>query len=554
MAEPALHYLILAGILLLGTAFRFWNLDLKPLWMDEVITALFSFGRSYYDVPLEKAFAVSALDQIFQLDTAATCSGIAQTISVQSVHPPLFFCWLHSWLQWTAPLPPSWIWKIRALSAIAGVLLIGITYTLNRVAFSKTAGLVAALFMAVSPFAVYLSQEARHYTVPMVFVAIALLGLVQIQRDLQHRQIRYGVWLGWIGVNGIGFYVHYFFLLATIAQIVTLILLQAWQSRLGRSSRRNWLAIVLSTIMIGLLHLPGLTTFLSHIGRSETDWLEVPQTGILSAIAPLYQLAAGWLVMAIALPVENQPLWLAIPAAVLMLLFAGWLGWRVVKGLRRLWNNPKTQWQTLTLAGFVLCSVLEFLAIVYGLHKDITQVPRYNFIYFPAVCALVGASLCAKNTGEDRETSRDEKPTSMPSITVLLAGCLSCIFVVYNLVFLKPYQPEKIAQTLSASGSSLVVMAYGDFQDIALGLSFALALPKAETFTFVSKSQGYEATWRTLAALNPEQPHQALWIIAPGLRKSDFPATLSTGRNVCNRNPVAYYRLGIPYQKYDCDK
>lgn len=548
-----MHYLILVGILLLGTAFRFWNLDLKPLWMDEVITGLFSFGHSYYDVPLEKVVAVSAIDRIFQMNAAATCSGIAQTISVQSVHPPLFFCWLHSWLQSVAPLPQSWIWKIRALPAIAGVSLIGVTYTLNRVAFSKTAGLVAALFMAVSPFAVYLSQESRHYTVPMVFVAIALLGLVQIQRDLQHRQIRYWVWLGWIVVNAIGFYVHYFFLLATIAQIITLIVLQGWQHQLGRSSRRNWIAIILSTVMIGLLHLPGLPTFVNHIGRSETDWLEVSQTGILSAIAPLYQLAAGWLVMAIALPVENQPLWIAIPAAVLMVLFAVWLGWQIIKGLQRLWNNPKTQWQTLTLTGFVLCSVLEFLAIVYGLQKDITQVPRYNFIYFPAVCALVGASLCTKNSVKNPEALRDDQPTSTSSIIVLLAGGLSCIFVVCNLVFLKPYQPEKIAQTLSASGSSLVVMAYGDFQDIALGLSFALALPKTETFAFVSKSQGYEAAWRTLSVLNPQQPHPSLWIIAPGLRKADFPATLSTGKNVCSRNPTAYYRLGIPYQGYDCE-
>ena len=45
----ARHYLTLAAIVLLGALLRFWHLDLKPLWLDEVITALFSLGRNYYE-------------------------------------------------------------------------------------------------------------------------------------------------------------------------------------------------------------------------------------------------------------------------------------------------------------------------------------------------------------------------------------------------------------------------------------------------------------------------------------------------------------------------
>ena len=78
------------------------------------------------------------------------------------------------------------------------------------------------MVMAVSPFAVYLSQEARHYTLPMLLVILALLGLYQVQTDLYQRQFRPGIWLGWVVVNSLGFYVHYFFLLAFVAQVATL--------------------------------------------------------------------------------------------------------------------------------------------------------------------------------------------------------------------------------------------------------------------------------------------------------------------------------------------
>jgi uncharacterized membrane protein len=550
---------------------RFWNLDAKPLWMDEIITALFSSGHSYYDVPLEEVVAVSAFDRVFQFEPAATCANIAQTISVQSVHPPLFFCWLHNWLQWTAPLQQSWVWQIRSLPAIAGIVSIGVVYAINREAFSKTAGLMAALVMAVSPFAVYLSQEARHYTVPMVFSVIALLGLIQVQKDLQQRHIRYSVWLGWIVVNAVGFYIHYFFILAVVAQIFALIVVQVRLHQVAIDQHPEnttplplrFAPIVVSTIIIAAFYLPWLPTFLGHMGRSETDWLAVSQTGILSAISPLGQLLAGWFVMTIALPVENQPLWIAIPSGLTMVIFEAWLVWRVVRGLQRLWNDPKTHWETLTLINFVLCILLEFLAIVYVLQKDITQVPRYNFIYFPAVCILMGASLWAKNREEESRNRRLITPAF-----VFLAGCLSCVFVVYNLVFLKPYYPDKVAYEIvhdivhentavhdaSHSEKALVIMAYKDFQDIALGLSFALSLPREELFAFVGASQGYETLWRSLPRLkNQQQSPQQLWIIAPGLRRTDFPITLSTSGRQCTLKPAAYHRIGIPYQGYDCE-
>ncbi|MCY7322597.1 MAG: glycosyltransferase family 39 protein, partial [Phormidesmis sp. CAN_BIN36] len=258
------------------------NLDVKSVWMDEVITALFSLGRSYLDVPLEAAFSLSALDQLFTLKPT-TCAAIAQTVSTQSVHPPLFFCWLHDWLSWLQPTSQTWVWKLRSLPALAGVGVIFAIYYLNRIAFSRSAGLAGAIVMAVSPFAVYLSQEARHYTVPMLLLSLALVGMIRIQQDFRQQQLQPGVWLGWIAVNGVGFYVHYFFILATIAQLLTLValLLKSQFSDFKAPIsfyRHTWLTLLFSTGGIGLVYWPWMPTFLSHLSRPETDWLTPSQS------------------------------------------------------------------------------------------------------------------------------------------------------------------------------------------------------------------------------------------------------------------------------------
>lgn len=571
--ESRLHYLILIGTILIGTLLRFWNLDAKPLWMDEVITALFSFGRNYLEIPLEEVFPVVDLDRVFQF-VPTTCAGIAETISVQSVHPPLFFCWLHNWVSFIQPLQQSWVWDLRSLPALAGAGAIVVIYVLNRVAFGKTAGLVGALAMAVSPFAVYLSQEARHYTVPMVLIAVALLGLIRIQQDFQAQRFNLRVWCGWILANGIGFYVHYFFVLAVIAQVLTLIALQIRREGLSRNTqnrlrmegmtevgelitfnRRSWIAIAIATLGIGLCYLPGLPTFWNHMSRPETDWIATGQAGGLSWIAPVFQLLAGWIVMAIALPVEQQPQWIVIACGIVMLLMAGWLGWTIAKGIRALLAHPKTHWETLTLVGFTLWMLLIFLAIVYVLRKDITQVPRYNFIFFPAVCALAGASLWAEE--RTRKFNLRNLKFIKPFVFFLISF-ISCVCVVVNLVFLKPYIPNKVASDIlsKSTGTALVVMAYEDFQNIALGTSFALALQQQDAdrarFAFVGKQQGYEKLWQTLSKLEGYHQVNALWIIAPGLRKADFPTQLQIAQAMCQSKSDQYYRIGIPYQGYEC--
>ena len=588
-----LHYLSLTILVLLATTLRFWHLDLKPLWMDEVITAIFSLGKNYHDLPLDVVLPLENWRSFLSLETGMNCSQITSNISSQSTHPPLFFCGMYQWLAWLSPTEKDLVNQLRYLPAIFGVVTVITIYFVNRIAFSTKAGLMAAALMAVSPFAVYLSQEARHYTLPMLLISLSLLGLVKIQKDIiEQKQINFSIWSGWTIINAIGFYVHYFCILAFIAQIGTFVVLMYGQqqkiiprpilSQYILSQRRIWLTLTLSISVTSLIFLPWFATINKHFTSADTGWLHAP-----IHIAPIYQTLAGWLVMLIILPVENQPPAIAIIGGISMLLFGGWVSWQIFRGLKQLLTSSSTYFPTLTLLSYSLFVILEFFAIAYIVGKDITAIPRYNFIYFPSFCALISASLCTSNNlNKNKNKNKNKKFWGKTNVTVLtrylvlLVGIISSVFVVNNFAFKKPFLPSEFAQTIGREASipSIVVMGYRDYQDVALGLSFALALdtqkqrkskityvssnptlaakksPIVDKFVFFKQDPGFETVWQKLAELPPPKESQVnLWVIAPGLKRRDYPQQTNLSSQIqCTINPKQHYRIGVPYQLYRC--
>ena len=546
-----IHYLILIGAIALGAILRFWHLDLKPLWMDEVITAIFSLGKTYNDLPLGVVFPLERVQELFTFQPKVSCAEIAENIARQSTHPPLFFCSMHAWLGWLSPLGQDWVEKLRELPALFGVAAIAAIYAVN-LAFSKTSGLTAAAVMAVSPFAIYLSQEARHYTLPMLLITLGLLALMQIQQDIfLKQQVRFWVWLIWAIINSIALYVHYFSVLAFIAQIATLILLIYYPgtAKCIKLKRKILFALILSISGVAISFIPWLILTLSHFHRSETDWLNSP-----THIAPFGQTLVNWVLMVISLPVENQPLPIAVISVLLMLIFAIWVGRQIFLGLRLLWRTPTTHLATLTLLSFSGWVLLEFFVIVYLLNKDITIVPRYNFVYYPSFCALIAASLTK---------IQNLKEKSQILLIFLLVGVLSSIFVVSNLVFEKPFKPEQVARNINQNSAVplMVVMAYRNYQDVALGLSFALEVEKVrkinyseklDKFAFFKNSQEL-SVWQQLSQLPaPAISQMNLWVIAPGIKRRDYPPQIAISRLNCTIDSRQHYRIGVPYQLYRC--
>ncbi|MGF1514911.1 MAG: hypothetical protein ACFB5Z_14615 [Elainellaceae cyanobacterium] len=583
--------LMVLAITLVGAGLRLWHLGDKSLWLDEVIAALFSLGRRLEDVPLDQAFSLETIETLFTYRPGLSCGQIAQTVATQSVHPPLFFCLLYSWMGWLLPHSQNWVWALRALPALLGILMVPLGYWLGRLALSPQAGpktgLTAAALVAVSPFAVYLSQEARHYTLPMALIAVALALLLHLQRAMgggAKPWVVRGLLLAWVLVNSIGLYVHYFFLLTVIAQVAAIGL---WLGRslvtprrIPDSRRAPEQAVAMRTyirdtgiaiLVIALSYLPWLPTMLGHLSRPETDWLKPYNPDWRDRLAPLYQIPSGWILSVVALPIEAQPAAIATPAAIVMLIVSAIIGWHTLRGLWRLRRSPTVG----LLATFVAAVLLQFLAIVYILDKDITAIPRYNFVYYPGLVVLVAAGLTAAPEPSDAPKvilpSRPPNWGPAPLTVALIAGMLSSLLVVHGLVFQKGYYPARVAQDIAFEADTpvFVAVSYQSLQEVALGLSFARALRQQRSddetdrpvaIAFIDRKGGYGPVWRQFPELQPDLPLPLnLWVIAsPGMKTKDYPKRLRlhtpSGRARCVIVPERFSRIGFPYQLFRCQR
>ncbi|HIK13046.1 MAG TPA: glycosyltransferase family 39 protein [Oscillatoriaceae cyanobacterium M33_DOE_052] len=542
------HYLFLAGIIALAAVLRWVGLEGKPLWLDEIMTAVFSLGRSYNDMPLNRVFPLRDLSQIFSLNSATSCGEIAGLVASQSTHPPLFFCLMHAWLKARGVATLGDLaGGMRAIASIGGVATCAAIYYLGKAAFSPRIGLIAAALMAVSPFAVYLSQEARHYTLPLLLISLALTVMVIIQKNLENRQsVPLHFWLIWAIINAVGLWTHYFFLLALVAQIGALTFGQLW--------RRQFSPTLLFCILPFLLFIPWYPVLIEHFNRQETDWFVPFEPSWTDGFAPIFQTITGWVLMVVAFPVENQPLWVAVPAAIVMLGFVVWLVRELISNGDFYWITANPSWSSKIILIFTLIVLGELFIIVYILGKDITSAVRYHFTYYPGVCVLLAAGLAGKNLENKRTLG-----------VVLAVGLLSSMFVVSDLAFQKPYQPAIVAKNMNIEPDLplMVAVGYDTFQDVALGLSFALEVEKLRPsqeitptyWGFWDRHDGYHLVWENLAKL-PELPTRDklnLWVVAPGLRRRDYPPQLllSQGLN-CMIDENESYRIGIPYQLYRC--
>jgi len=530
------HWANLLGILAIAALLRFWSLAGKPLWLDEIATALFGFGRGYGDIPIDTLFDPAQLPELLRWQAGVSCPEIGALLAEQSTHPPLFFCSLYGWL---AGADLASVWQLRAFPALLGVVAVGAVYGLGRLAFSPQAGLWSAVVMAVSPFGMYLSQEARQYTLLATLVTVAVgctIALAAAKPQPGWRQVP--LWLLWAAVNSFGCYVHYFFAIVLAAQIAIL-LATSWRQP------RQLVGLGLATAAIAVSYWPWLPVAIAHFSSPKTSWLPEPQ-----GITPLVQLIVGWLVTIAFLPVEKQILPVKIVSALAMLAAVAFVYWTAVRQWRHAWPQWLS-WQQrngLILLGFVGLAIAQFLGIVYILGKDITVAPRYNYAYFPVLCTLLGIVLAIPSTAVRRARW-----------VVVAVGIASALCINANLVFKKPFLPGLVANHLNASEAPLLVaVAANDPLELALGVSYLLALndrrdPALVTqAVFLDRSDNYGQVWRGFASLATEA--EDLWTVVPHLRRADFPDTLQLGSDrTCEIDPNGHHRIGAyPYQHYRC--
>jgi 4-amino-4-deoxy-L-arabinose transferase-like glycosyltransferase len=280
-------------MLIVGTlalVLRLTNLGGRPFWYDEAFAVLYA----------EKPLATMLYGTVTRVEGAAA-----------DVHPLFFYSTLHAWMLAVGQSPIA----VRALSVLGGTATVVMAYLLARRLFDQRVALASACIVAVAPFHVYYSQEARMYAI-LGFAAMTMTYLfVRAWAD--------GGWGSWFAFGVFGaltLYAHNlgFMFLAGL----DLWVLWAWL-RPGAARWRNFRPFVLSHLLIIGLFTPWAAVVPSQFGKiQQAYWVEQP--GIIKLIQTV-------LIFHFAYDNQSLPGWLLPPALFMSVLLLSIISFELIR-------------------------------------------------------------------------------------------------------------------------------------------------------------------------------------------------------------------------------
>jgi 4-amino-4-deoxy-L-arabinose transferase-like glycosyltransferase len=242
---------LLLVLLLAGAALRVHGIGKESVWLDE-------------------AFSITVANAGFDTIIAETS---------EDVHPPLYYMLLEAWMSVAGTSETA----ARLLSTIFDLGLVVATFALGRRLAGETAGLLAAFLLAISPFHVEFSQEARMYTLLALLGALSTFALIRLG-TLPDRMAsathdgpsRYAPlvstwWWAYVAAATLMIYTHAYSVFMMAAHTVVV------GAALARGRLRffeRWLVAVLA---VALLYQPWLSVFavqFSHVQRGF--WIPEP--------------------------------------------------------------------------------------------------------------------------------------------------------------------------------------------------------------------------------------------------------------------------------------
>jgi mannosyltransferase len=225
----------LPSLLILAFALRIWRLETQSLWWDEIDTVFLAVSPPSL-----------AWDDILRVGNQV----------------PLYYLLLRPW----AALGQGEFW-IRYPSVWWGVLTVASTFRLGQQLANRGVGTTAATLLAILPFHIWYSQEARTYSMLGALVTLSYLQLLYLAdqpRD-SRRWLTYGVTTLAI------LYTHYFGALLLLAQAIPL--LAHWRQR--RPLVWRWLKVV-GVAALALIVWMAASQVLQPGGleRAPIDWID----------------------------------------------------------------------------------------------------------------------------------------------------------------------------------------------------------------------------------------------------------------------------------------
>jgi mannosyltransferase len=242
----------------------------QRLWAPLIALLLAAFFLRVLDVDQQSIWYDEGLSIQYARDSLVQ---MVREVS-QSEHPPLYPLLLRLWIRLCGDAELS----VRMLSVWWGVLAVALTYRLGRRFTSLLQGL-GALLLAVSPFAIWYSQEARGYTQAMALVlAVVNLGVKLLpgrpDPDTPRSAPRYWLYVVYVILATAALYTHiYSALVLLVLNLVYLgQLLHLRWSLLRPKPRAVVLRWIAAQVGVIVLFAPWLPSLLRQLTENATYW------------------------------------------------------------------------------------------------------------------------------------------------------------------------------------------------------------------------------------------------------------------------------------------
>jgi len=256
---------IIIPILIIGIFFRFYNLEGKIYWVDEVATSIRISGHTKQEIVEDFAASDSFNSEILQsYQKVQPGSALSETFSAlikSPEHVPLYFLVARFWVG----IFGSSVVAIRSLSAIFSLFTLPSIYWLSSELFmSPKVGVISLLLFSISPFYVTYAQEARPYSLWTITILLSCTTFLRAVR-LNNRQ----EWFTYSITTLISLYTSLLSVFVITGQIIYLAIVE--KIRFNQKIRRH-----LKSLLIVLLgFLPWLLVIALHWTNFEdnTAWM-----------------------------------------------------------------------------------------------------------------------------------------------------------------------------------------------------------------------------------------------------------------------------------------
>jgi mannosyltransferase len=209
--------ILLWGIVVAGTLLRLRALGAKSFWLDEIASVVIARmpGNSFW-----------------------------HWLWTEEGNMALYYVMLRPWLE--IHLGEA---TVRMLSVLPGIASIPLMYLLGKRLFGRYAGILAALFLALSTCAVVYSQEARGYS----WLVLGTIVSTYLFARLLERP-SYAMAGAYALAAGVTLYFHYFGLLVPLAHTVSLLALPNMRRPWKQSSVATAVLVVFAAPVLWMIH------------------------------------------------------------------------------------------------------------------------------------------------------------------------------------------------------------------------------------------------------------------------------------------------------------